>query len=229
MAKFFSKPKVFLNYKTFVIQVIALFIALFSLFSNEWLANSSPVIFHPYSRSWGLFRVIGRTIRTHNSQWSTACLTVHKFSLGGCTTPLCKWYSQKCSAFRIISIVSHVTAGLVAASIFATFLSMVFSLRKSIKVVRFSLGFAIVGFILIIASIVLYTFGMEQAFQLINAVGYYPVPQPAVSYIFACVYSLLTLISVILHGLTIRQLSREMTYIQQAKTEATKIREEYGI
>jgi hypothetical protein len=46
MAKLVSKPKLFFNYKTLVVQIIALCIALFALLSNEWLTVKGFVSFY---------------------------------------------------------------------------------------------------------------------------------------------------------------------------------------
>lgn len=47
-------------------------------------------------------------------------------------------------------------------------------------------GFAFVSGMISFASIISYVFGMNQAFDMVNNGGHYPVPQPGASFIIAC-------------------------------------------
>lgn len=219
-----------LNTSALVTQAIAVALALVSILFPHWLANPAGMSFYPYSRTWGLFYVAGREIRSHPTQWHTMCNIAGQMSIGVmCTSPLCKWYAQKCAAYQIVLIASYTTLGIVIASILLTVCSMVFSLRRSKKALRFSSGLALLGCALTFASTIIYIYLMGEAFSMINSVGYYPTPQPSVSFIFICVSSFLMGISCILHFIRFGHLAREANYIMEAKYEQQRVRQELGV
>lgn len=218
------------NVAAIILQVLAVILLSIALFLPEWLANPAGLSYYPYSRSWGLLTVNGRQVNSHSTQWSTMCSIAGQMSLGmACVTPLCNWYTQKCGAYRIVLIVSWIIFGAICLVCLLALASGIVSLRKTARATQFATATAFCATGLIVAAMVTYVFGMGNAFSIINSAGYYPVPQPSVSFILACVATFLLFLAAIVHTVRWRRLRREELFVEEAEYEHMKFREDLGI
>ncbi|CUV06862.1 unnamed protein product [Cryptosporidium hominis] len=226
MAK--KKGKLDLNIAALTASVGSMVLLMMSIFLSSWLYNAAGKGFYPYPRYWGLLTVIGRRTQSHNEVWEIACITAGKLALGlTCSSPLCIWYSHKCDAYRIVKNISYATAIVLAITCGMLTGAMICSLRSNISSLRLSTAFSFAAFLICSLTLCLYAFLMNEAFGIINSVGYYPVPQPSVSFAIALGGIFLLLVAFIAYAQRYRKLRAEKDFEEDTWYEYQNLKNEY--
>eukprot|EP01069_Polyplicarium_translucidae_P011461 Polyplicarium_translucidae@DN3974_c0_g1_i1.p1 len=162
------------------LQGLSIAIAVAALALPHWLENPAGVSFTPFAKSWGFWQTKGRRTRSLAESGDIQCKIHGLLSAGlGCASEICKWYQTKCNGGHTLQVVSYLSGAVDILALLVMLGSIVCSLRRNLRTLRCATLSAFLGPALMVFVVVLYIWGCNVAFAMMNEHGYYPVPQPA--------------------------------------------------
>eukprot|EP01066_Platyproteum_vivax_P003593 Platyproteum_vivax@DN14534_c0_g1_i1.p1 len=151
--------------------------------SPLWRQNPSGLGFYFSTRTWGLFTVHGYKTQTHWAIYAQACEFAGMHStLGNPMSPLALWYTQKCTAYHFIMIVSYVTAAFLIFSAVLQGVSLFMFLRHNAGSVMTSSLINAATFCMGVGCMTAYVVVTDAAFEEIESVAVFPRPENFVSF-----------------------------------------------
>eukprot|EP01071_Lankesteria_metandrocarpae_P000335 Lankesteria_metandrocarpae@DN10477_c0_g1_i1.p1 len=218
------------NVSAVVLQSIGVVLLLLSVGIPSWLSNPSGLNYYPYARTWGLFVVTGRITQSHYESWETQCKIAATHMLDvSCVTPLCDWYTSKCAAYRLQTVVSYSVAGILLMVVPTLLVSIILSFRRSKKLMKWTLGLSVMAMVLPVAAIAAYIAVMGVSFDIVNSAGYYPVPQPSVGIFILGLAEFFLVCGFLSQCTRLRRVRKEMNYEEDMYYEAAMLRAEHGL
>lgn len=225
-----KKAKLQLNLGALLCQFLGTIFLIMSILVPNWLQNPSGLNYLPYPRLWGLWHVTSRYSRSLHDTWETACQIAATHAVDVvCVTPLCKWYEAKCSAYRIQYTVSLAVGILLILVIPFVIASVIFSLRKRYRAMKWTFGMAAIT--VIAPPVLLFTYlgFMSQSFDIINSTGYYPVPRPSLGVFLLATATFFFTAGLLFHLARNRKVRKEMEYEEDLFYDVSIMRQEYGM